>query len=261
MIEQNIVQPTVDGQKKTALEPKVTVKDGRIWADSRDVASFFGREHKNVLRDIRGLHCSPEFHRLNFAPFKINDLTGESTSHYEMTKSGFAFLVMGFTGREAGRFKEAYIARFDEMEAELRDRGPADIAAMLNDPMALRSMLIGYSERVMTLEAQVAADKPKTVFYDRFANADGLYGIQNASRALGLPPNKLSSLLKQGYLFYQGGNLVAKAVYREQGLFEMKNSLDDQGKTRFQTFVTPKGLLYFARKFGLTVQPKAEELN
>ncbi|WP_395842570.1 Rha family transcriptional regulator, partial [Edwardsiella tarda] len=28
---------------------------------------------------------------------------------YEMTKDGFVFLVMGFTGKRAAAFKEAYI--------------------------------------------------------------------------------------------------------------------------------------------------------
>ncbi len=36
-----------------------------------------------------------------------------------MTKDGFVFLVMGFTGKKAAAFKEAYIAEFNRMEAEL----------------------------------------------------------------------------------------------------------------------------------------------
>lgn len=67
-------------------------------ADSRDVAAYFERSHKNVLQSISNLHCSVEFARLNFQPFKIKDLAGESTSHVLMTKDGFTFLAMGFTG-------------------------------------------------------------------------------------------------------------------------------------------------------------------
>ncbi|WP_395839891.1 Rha family transcriptional regulator, partial [Edwardsiella tarda] len=37
----------------------------------------------------------------------------------EMTKDGFVFLVMGFTGKRAAAFKEAYIAEFNRMEAQL----------------------------------------------------------------------------------------------------------------------------------------------
>lgn len=39
---------------------------------------------------------------------------------YQITKNGFVFLVMGFTGKKAATFKEAYIAEFDRMEEELR---------------------------------------------------------------------------------------------------------------------------------------------
>ena len=45
------------------------------------------------LREI--IHCSDDFRRCNFAPFKINDLAGETFSHAEMTKSGFVRLVLG----------------------------------------------------------------------------------------------------------------------------------------------------------------------
>ena len=33
-----------------------------------------------------------------------------------MTRDGFTFLVMGFTGKVAAQFKEAYIEAFNEME-------------------------------------------------------------------------------------------------------------------------------------------------
>jgi phage regulator Rha-like protein len=41
---------------------------------------------------------------------------------YYLTKNGFVFLVMGFTGEEAGRIKEAYINAFDQMESQLREQ-------------------------------------------------------------------------------------------------------------------------------------------
>lgn len=102
--------------------PVLSVREGSVVTNSRDVAVYFEKAHRRVLQDIRELDCSPNFHQHNFVPFKINDLTGESTSHYEMTKDGFTFLCMGFTGSKAARFKEAYINQFNAMEEELRRR-------------------------------------------------------------------------------------------------------------------------------------------
>lgn len=39
---------------------------------------------------------------------------------YYMTRDGFTFLAMGFTGKVAAKFKEAYINAFNEMEEMLR---------------------------------------------------------------------------------------------------------------------------------------------
>lgn len=39
---------------------------------------------------------------------------------YYMTRDGFTFLVMGFTGKVAAQFKEDYINAFNRMEAELK---------------------------------------------------------------------------------------------------------------------------------------------
>ncbi len=71
-------------------------------ADSREVARVFEERHDNVLRDIRELIAKePSLAPSKFGAIKIKDLTGESTSHVEMTRDGFSRLVMPFTGDKA----------------------------------------------------------------------------------------------------------------------------------------------------------------
>jgi hypothetical protein len=53
-------------------------------------------------------------------PVTYQDSKGESRKAYHITRNGFMYLAMGFTGKRAGRFKEAYIRAFDEMELELQ---------------------------------------------------------------------------------------------------------------------------------------------
>ncbi|KOO54403.1 hypothetical protein ACS33_14000 [Edwardsiella ictaluri] len=104
--------------------PKVTIHGGRAITTSIAVAEFFGKQHKNVIQKIETLDCSPEFNGLNFQPVKYTDAKGEKRPSYEMTKDGFVFLVMGFTGKRAAAFKEAYIAEFNRMEAQIRHQRP-----------------------------------------------------------------------------------------------------------------------------------------
>jgi hypothetical protein len=71
-----------------------------LWPKSVDRYSFSSGRDRPVHFGVPG-------------QFKKNKM-------YEMTKDGFVFLAMGFTGPEAGAFKEAYIVEFNRMEAACR---------------------------------------------------------------------------------------------------------------------------------------------
>ncbi|TGT65328.1 hypothetical protein EN802_31980 [bacterium M00.F.Ca.ET.159.01.1.1] len=73
----------------------------RLFVDSLAVAERFGKQHKNVLRDIEGIECSEEFYRLNFEPVEYEDSRGRLQPKFRMTRDGFSLLVMGFNGRRA----------------------------------------------------------------------------------------------------------------------------------------------------------------
>lgn len=92
-------------------------KDGIVMIDSRDVARIFAKQHKNVLRDIENIRQTQiEFGQLNFEPAKYMDRGKHPRPCYYMTRDGFTFLVMSYTGEKADKFKIAYIQRFNEME-------------------------------------------------------------------------------------------------------------------------------------------------
>ena len=82
---------------------------------SLKVAEFFGKRHDNVLRAIERLECSEKFSALNFEVADYLDEQGKFRRMVNMTKDGFVFLVMGFTGKKSAQFKEAYINEFNRM--------------------------------------------------------------------------------------------------------------------------------------------------
>ncbi|OIV46936.1 Rha family transcriptional regulator [Sodalis sp. TME1] len=101
--------------------PEVTIHNGKAVTTSLSVAEYFHKRHDNVLRTIEQLECSAQFTNLNFEVCHKNNnfQNGKPQKYYTMTKDGFVFLVMGFTGKKAAAFKEAYIAEFNRMEVEL----------------------------------------------------------------------------------------------------------------------------------------------
>lgn len=49
--------------------------EGRLITTSKIVAEIFGKVHKHVLRDIREMECSEEFHASNFGlSFEMSEL-------------------------------------------------------------------------------------------------------------------------------------------------------------------------------------------
>lgn len=99
--------------------------DNKIRVNSRCVAEKFHKKHKDVLRSIKRITgeesgYSREFTERNFAPSAFTDSTGRKLPCYLVTRDGFIALTMGFTGKQADEYKEWYINRFDEMEAQLK---------------------------------------------------------------------------------------------------------------------------------------------
>lgn len=112
------------------LDPKitqlVTLSNQKATTTSILIAEAFGKHHKNILQSIDRLECSAEFTELNFQPSSYQDTSGRMLPCFEITRDGFTFLAMGFTGKKAAEFKEAFIAQFNKMEKLLLD-GAADV--------------------------------------------------------------------------------------------------------------------------------------
>jgi Rha family phage regulatory protein len=92
-----------------------------------DVATYFDKQHKNVLQSIKQVDCSEEFGRLNFQLSSYLNQQGKQQPMYHITKDGFIFLTMSFTGQKAAQIKEAYIRAFNQMEAQLIARQKREI--------------------------------------------------------------------------------------------------------------------------------------
>jgi Rha family phage regulatory protein len=101
------------------LSEFVTLRDTTLSTDSRRVAKHFKKAHKGVLRACDNLKCSEEFRQRNFAPRDFIDSRGKQQRELSMSKDGFVMLAMGFTGKDAMAFKEAFINAFNGMADQL----------------------------------------------------------------------------------------------------------------------------------------------
>lgn len=211
-----------------------------LTMSSLEIAERTGKEHRNVMRDIRAMLVAlhGDVGMLSFEHTHRNPQNGRDYPIFRLPQRECLILVSGYSIELRARI----IDRWQELEAEARDPH-----RFLEDPAAMRGLLLTYTEKVIALEARVEADKPKTHFYDQFVNADGLYGIQNAARALGCRPNLFARWLKEKFMFYQGTALVPRVQFIQMGLFEVKSEIVDD-KARPRSFITAKGLEYFSTR-------------
>ncbi|UMT25013.1 peptidase [Escherichia coli] len=113
----------------TLTQPEIAIVDGQAVTSSLAVANFFSKRHDDVLKKIRTLECSASFTARNFSVSDYTDCTGRKLPCYQITRDGFAFLAMGFMGKRAAQFKEAYINAFNQMEKQLsKPAVPSDVA-------------------------------------------------------------------------------------------------------------------------------------
>ena len=128
-------------------------QDGRLVTTSLKVAEVFGKVHAKVMRDIEKLDCSNEFTIANFGKRTFKTEQGNEYPMYEITKDGFVFLVMGYTGKKAAEFKEAYIKKFNEMEAELKSQQTKQLSAAESLLQSVQ-LLVAHERQLSILETQ-----------------------------------------------------------------------------------------------------------
>lgn len=96
----------------------VEARNGEVFTSTRQVAEAFEKLHNHVIAKVRALECSAQFLTDNFSSVQFEH-RGNTYEAFEMTKDGFMFLVMSFTGKKAAAIKEGYIAAFNWMAAQL----------------------------------------------------------------------------------------------------------------------------------------------
>ena len=155
----------------------VQVLSGEIKTTSLQVAEFFGKNHKDVLKAVRNLECSEDFTRRNFAPTDFIDKNGDLQPAYDITRSGFAFLGMGFTGKEAAVFKEAYINAFETMEKSLMTQRVTDA---IMGKVSERTKLGVYVRQGLNQEQWAKLDEIMKDIAEHSEDANKAYNAINA---------------------------------------------------------------------------------
>lgn len=127
--------------------------------DSREVAEMIGKDHKDLLRDIRR-YCE----QLAESKIALGDFFTESTyldsnnqsrPCYSVTKKGCEFISHKLTGRKGAEFTAQYINRFHKME-ETIEQNTIDRSQL---PVTMQIMYAMMDEQAKLTLKQQEQDK------------------------------------------------------------------------------------------------------
>ncbi|WP_025915783.1 phage antirepressor KilAC domain-containing protein [Herminiimonas sp. CN] len=185
----------------------------------------------------------------------LGDGAGKFSDTYQNQQNGQTYPCYRLPKREASLMvmSESYAVQakvYDRM-AELEAKVPAiDPMQVLSDPVAMRGLLLTYTEKVLTLESKVAEQAPKVEALDRIATAtDGSLCIRDAAKTLQVQEKKLKQILIQSKWAYQrpmGTGLLAYSERLQQGVMEHKIATGEKSDgsewASTQARITAKGM-------------------
>lgn len=223
---------------------------------STEIAELTGKQHQHVMRDIRAiieqLKDSPNLDS-GFILTEYKAGNGKNEPCYQLDYDSTMIVLTGYDVKARAKV----IKRWQELEQQATK--PIDLMQVLNDPAAMRGLLLNYSEKVIALESKVAEQAPKIETLARLSESDGSLNITNAAKILNVQPKKLFQWLQANKWIYRragGSNFIAYQNRIQSGVLEHKVTTvqlnDGSDKITEQARVTPKGLTKLAAIFGST---------
>lgn len=117
-----------------------------LTMSSREIAELTGKRHDNVMRDIRKMLEQLGEGLLKFEGTYRDPQNGQLYPCFHLPKDLTITLVSGYSPV----LRHRIVTRWMELEEAQRRKNQID----LNDPYALRQVLLTYSEKVIELEHQ-----------------------------------------------------------------------------------------------------------
>ena len=240
------------------------------FIDSREVAEMVGKQHNELLKDIRRYAG-----QLGEGNIPQSDFFTESTyvnsQHkkmpcYQVTKKGCEFIAHKLTGVKGTEFTAKYINRFHEMEDAIKSKVPSGAELIALAVVEAQKLLAAKEQEVKELQgtvqqmdAVITDITPKVDYVDRILSSKDSMTVTQIAQEYGRTAvwynNNLADIgiqRKVGsqcilYSEYQGKGYVQNKTYD----YEKTNGATG---TRTSTVWTQKGRMFLYEKL------KAEDI-
>lgn len=262
--------------KEINFNELVTVENNEPVTSSKQVAEVFGKNHYDVMKDIRKLIAmlskddtedfpSPQTER--FEETTYTNKQNKQQPMYIMNRDAFTLLVMGYTTKNALKFKRMYIQAFNLMEQQLKNQIVLP-SYQIDDPVKRAERWIEEEKERQRLANDnqkktkyITDNKERTKLGKAIEHTQGNITIGSVAKILkgngiNIGQNRLFKWMRNnGYLISKKGRNFNDPTQKsmELELFKVKeNSYTDKNNVSHvtkTTLVTGKGQKYFVNLF------------
>ena len=207
-----------------------------LTMSSREIAELTGKEHPNVMRDIRSMLLELGEDVLKFEDIYA-DAYGREQPCFNLPKDLTITLVAGYNVQ----MRHAIVKRWQELEAQQAPKVPQTYAQALLEAGRLAQLAEEQAQ-------QLALAAPKVEFVDKFVQAStGSKTFRQVCKLLKVNEREFRAFLEaRGVMYRLGGEWVPYAQHLDAGRFEVKTGVADNEHAYTATRFTAKGVEWIA---------------
>lgn len=210
-------------------EVRTILRDGEPWFIAADVCRVL--ELSNTSKACESLDDEEK-------GITNGDTLGGTQQVLIINESGLYALTFKSRKPEAKAFKKWVTA---EVLPAIRKTG-----SFISHPSALR-LLADKIEENEKLQLTIAQQQPAVEYVERFVKAEGLFGIRETAKILGLQQNAFIALcFERKVLFRENGSLQPFAQWLDAGYFAIKTGEANEHAYK-QTRFTSRGIEWVRR--------------
>jgi Rha family phage regulatory protein len=207
---------------------------------SLEIAKLTGKDHADVLKDIRRILAEVEIDQGKFSGTYL-DKSNRQSPCFNLPRRECDLIIAGYSAK----YRLAIIDRWQELEQESQFNIPKTL------PEALR-LAADLSESLNVATLKIEEDKPKVDFAMAVRNMQGACSVGDFAKTIGIGRNRLFKLMRDDGVLMK--NNLPYQKYCENDCFVVNEQIpytDSSGKTHpaFTTMVTGKGQVFLEKKY------------
>ena len=237
---------------------RTVTKDGEVWFVAKDVCDILEINNPtNAMRRLEKDECTL---------ILIKGSASKNLPVNAVNEYGFYSLVLGSRKSEAREFKR-WVTH--EVLPAIQKHGaymtPETLEKALCDPDTIISIATNLKNEQLkrkAAEKALAIAQPSVAFVDQFINTTNTYTFRSVAKILGIKERAfISELQNRQYIYRQSGIILPFKYYLDNEYFTVKAGVSQyNGHNYSQTRITPKGVVWLAKKLKLSVPSNAIEM-